>query len=68
LLHPQLVSTAFTAIQKVKTMTKAKDEQYEKDLEQFAQWRKEENDRKALKEKTMKKLGLTAEEIAALLS
>jgi hypothetical protein len=49
-------------------MTKAKDEQYEKDLEQFAQWRKEEDDRAKLKEKTMKKLGLTAEEIAALLS
>jgi aldehyde:ferredoxin oxidoreductase len=58
----------FTATQKVKTMTKAKDEQYEKDLEQFAEWRKEEDDRAKLKEKTMKKLGLTAEEIAALLS
>jgi hypothetical protein len=58
----------FTAIQKVKTMTKAKDEQYEKDLEQFAQWRKEEEDRAKLKQETIAKLGLTAEEIAALLS
>jgi hypothetical protein len=58
----------FTATQKVKTMTKAKDEQYEKDLEQFAQWRKEEEDRAKLKQETIAKLGLTAEEIAALLS
>ena len=49
-------------------MTKAKDEQYEKDLEQFAQWRKEEEDRAKLKQETIAKLGLTAEEIAALLS
>lgn len=62
------VSTVFTDTQKVKTMTKAKDEQYEKDLAQFAAWRQEEEDKAKLKEATLAKLGLTADEAAALLS
>lgn len=58
----------FTDIQKVRTMTNSMDDQYQKDLEQFAAWRQEEEDRAKLKKATLAKLGLTADEAAALLS
>ncbi len=58
----------FTDTQKVKTMTKAQDEQYEKDLAQFEQWRKDDEKRAKLKDATLAKLGLTAEEVIALFS
>lgn len=66
--HQAQVSIAFTDIQKAKTMTESKDEQYEKDLAQFAAWRKEEEDKEKLKAATLKKLGLTADEVSALMS
>jgi hypothetical protein len=49
-------------------MTKEQEEQYAKDLEQFAEWRKDDDDKKKLKDATLKKLGLTADEVSALLS
>jgi hypothetical protein len=58
----------FTDIQKVRTMTEPVNEQYEQDLAQFAAWRQEEADKKKLKDATLKKLGLTADEVSALLS
>ena len=42
--------------------------QREKDLAKFAQIETEKADRQALKEATLTKLGLTADEVAALLS
>lgn len=57
-----------TDTQKVKTMTKAQDEQYQKDLAQFEEWRKADEERAKLKKATLDKLGLTADEVAALLS
>ncbi len=58
----------FTDIQKVKTMTNLENKQYEQDLAQFAAWRQEEADKAKLKEATLAKLGLTPDEMAALLS
>jgi len=58
----------YTDTQKVKTMTEQNHEQYEKDLAQFALWRQEEEDKAKLKKATLAKLGLTADELAALLS
>jgi hypothetical protein len=49
-------------------MTEPVNEQYEQDLAQFAAWRQEEADKKKLKDATLKKLGLTADEVSALLS
>lgn len=55
-------------IQKVKNMTEPVNEQYEKDLAQFEAWRKADEDRAKLKQATLEKLGLSADEVAALLS
>jgi len=49
-------------------MTEPIDEQYKQDLAQFAAWRQEEEDKAKLKKATLAKLGLTADEVAALLS
>jgi hypothetical protein len=48
-------------------MTKQEDEQYAKDLEQFAQWRKDEIDKAAAKAALLAKLGITADEAALLI-
>lgn len=55
-------------IQKVKNMTAKDKDQYTQDLEQFEQWRKDEENKAKLKAATLAKLGLTEEEIAALMS
>jgi len=49
-------------------LTAQEKEQREKDLEKFAQIEIEKANREALKEATLAKLGLTADEVAALLS
>jgi hypothetical protein len=49
-------------------MTNLENKQYEQDLAQFAAWRQEEADKAKLKEATLAKLGLTPDEMAALLS
>lgn len=49
-------------------LTAQEKEQREKDLEKFAQIEIEKANREALKESTLAKLGLTADEVAALLS
>jgi hypothetical protein len=48
-------------------MTKQEDEQYAKDLEQFAQWRKDEAEKAKAKDALLAKLGITADEAALLL-
>jgi len=58
----------FTDILKVRDMTEPINEQYEKDLAQFEAWRQEEIDKAKLKAATLAKLGLTADEVAALFS
>ena len=52
----------------VRDHTEAEAEQRTKDLAKFAVLAKAEADRKALKAEVIKKLGLTADEVAALLS
>ena len=66
--HHAQASIECTDTQKVKPMTKQEDEQYAKDLEQFAQWRKDEADKAKAKEALLAKLGITADEAALLLS
>ena len=66
--HQAQVSIESTDTQKVKPMTKQQEEeQYAKDLEQFAQWRKDEANKAAAKEALLAKLGITADEAALLL-
>ena len=65
--HQAQVFIECTDTQKVRTMTTQDDEQYAKDLEQFAQWRKDEADKAAAKEALLAKLGITADEAALLL-
>jgi hypothetical protein len=76
------VLTAFTATRKVKPMTKPMTQdgaevremtdeeyaQYQKDAKKAEANAKAEADRAALKTATLAKLGLTADEVAALLS
>jgi hypothetical protein len=62
------VFIACTDTQKVKIMTEPINKQYEKDLAQFAAWREEEENKAKLKQATLDKLGLTPDEVAALLS
>jgi hypothetical protein len=52
----------------VREMTDKEIVQYEKDQADFAEWAQVEADRQALKQKTLAKLGLSADEIASLLS
>ena len=56
-----------TDTQKVRTMTTQDDKQYAKDLEQFAQWRKDEIDKAAAKAALLAKLGITEDEAALLI-
>jgi len=49
-------------------MTELENKQYEQDLAQFAAWRQEEADKAKVKAATLAKLGLSADELAALLS
>jgi len=49
-------------------LTAQEKEQREKDLEKFTQIEIEKANREALKQATLAKLGLTADEVAALLS
>lgn len=52
----------------VREMTDAEFAQYEKDQANFAAQAQADADRQALKTATLAKLGLTADEVAALLS
>jgi hypothetical protein len=52
----------------VREMTDAEFAQYEKDQADFAAQAQADADRQALKTATLAKLGLTADEVAALLS
>jgi len=52
----------------VREMTDEEHAQYKKDIKAFAQETKDAADREALKQATLAKLGLTADEVAALLS
>lgn len=52
----------------VRDMTKAEIAQYEKDVADFAQQAQDETDKQTLKAQVIAKLGLSAEEIAALFS
>jgi len=52
----------------VREMTEAEYAQYEADQKEFALRIKADIDRQELKQATLAKLGLTAEEVAALLS
>jgi hypothetical protein len=52
----------------VREMTDEEHAQYKKDIKAFAQEAKDAADREALKQATLAKLGLTADEVAALLS
>ena len=51
-----------------RNLTTEEKEQREKDLAKFAQIETEKANREALKQATLSKLGLTADEVAALLS
>jgi hypothetical protein len=52
----------------VREMTDEEYAQHKKDMKAFAQEAKDAADREALKQATLAKLGLTADEVAALLS
>jgi hypothetical protein len=52
----------------VREMTNAEYEQYQADQAEFAARIKADTDRQALKQATLAKLGLTADEVTALLS
>ena len=52
----------------VREMTKAEIAQYEKDQADFAERAQADADRQALRIATLAKLGLTADEVSALLS
>jgi len=52
----------------VREMTDEEYQQHIKDQSDYADFVSEEEDKKTLKEKTLKKLGISAEEFTALLS